>query len=402
MKICILTHTFPRFKGDTSAPFMGELARGFQDLGHQVVVLTPFDRQIKKDYPFKVTTFKYIFPDSLHQLGYSRTLAGDRKLKFDAFLLAPFFFFFAFLALLKLVKEEKIDIISAHWIIPNGFLAGLVSRLRGIPYTATIPGSDVYLGTKSALFRLMIKFASLNASYVISDSRYYLKELDSLGIHPRREAIIRYGVNTNKFKPQKKDQQLLKRLGIKKEDLIILAVGRLVEKKGFVYLINAMPQVLQEIPQAKAVIVGEGELGEELKKLVKKLKLDAKVIFAGTISYNDLSKYYNLADIFVMPSIKDETGNIDASPVAMMEAMSTGAAVVATNFSGSADLVSSKTGFLVKEKRPDEIAKSIIKLANIKDRVSFEKDVRKVALENFSTKIIAKKYLTIFEEIVKR
>lgn len=402
MKICILTHTFPRFKGDTSAPFMGELARGFQDLGHQVTVLTPFDRQIKKDYPFKIVTFKYIFPDSLHRLGYSRTLAGDRKLKFDAFLLSPFFFFFAFLALLKLVKEEKIDIISAHWIIPNGFLAGLVSRLTGIPYTATIPGSDVYLGTKSALFRLMIKFASLNASYVISDSRYYLKELDSLGIHPRREAIIRYGVNTNKFKPQKKDQQLLKRLGIKKEDLIILAVGRLVEKKGFVYLINAMPQVLQEIPQAKAIIVGEGELGEDLKKLVKKLKLDAKVIFAGTISYNDLSKYYNLADIFVVPSIKDETGNIDASPVAMMEAMSTGAAVVATNFSGSADLVSSKTGFLVKEKRSDEVAKSIIKLANIKDRVSFEKDVRKVALENFSTKIIAKKYLTIFEEIVKR
>lgn len=401
MKICILTHTFPRFKGDTSAPFMGELARGFQNLGHQVVVLTPFDRQIKKNPPFKVTTFKYIFPDSLHQLGYSRTLVGDRQLKFEALLLAPFFFFFAFIALLKLVKKEKIDIISAHWIIPNGFLAGLVSRLTGTPFTATIPGSDVYLGGKLALFRLMIKFASANASYVISDSAHYLKELAGLGIHPKKEAIIRYGVNTDKFKPQKKDQQLLKRLGIKKGDLTILAVGRLVEKKGFVYLIKALPLLLREIPQVRLVLVGEGEYGGELKKLVKKLSLNEKVIFAGTISYDDLPKYYNLADIFVMPSIKDQTGNIDASPVAMMEAMSTGAAAVATNFSGSADLLS-KTGFLVKEKSPDEIARSIIKLANVKDKLVLAKNVRKVALENFSTNIIAQKYLSIFKEIIKR
>ena len=74
-------------------------------------------------------------------------------------------------------------------------------------------------------------------------------------------------------------------------------------------------------------------------KLVKEFGIERNVIFAGTISYKELSKYYNLADIFIMPSIKDEKGNIDASPVALMEAMMTGLPVVASRFSGNTDFV---------------------------------------------------------------
>lgn len=401
MRVCIFSHTFPRFPGDTAAPFMGNLAEALAKKGHKVFTLIPFDPQIKFKVkrPYKLKAYRYIFPDKWHKLGFSRTLQGDKNLKLETYILSPFLFLFGFLSLLNLVKKEKIECISAHWIIPNGFIASLVSKITGVPVTVTIPGSDIYLGGKNIFFRWMVGFAAKNANFVLSDSSSYIGQLNDLGFHPRHTAIIRYGVNAEKFKPTSKDKKIIKKLGLSADQPIIVAVGRLVAKKGFLYLIKAMPDVLKKIKNARLVIVGDGDQKVELVKEAVNLKVKDNVIFAGTISYDELSKYYNLGDICVMPSIKDEQGNIDASPVAMMEAMACGKPVVATKFSGSEDLViNGQTGFLVKEKNEKEISKAITsllsKLSN--DVKKLQKFVRKVAVDNFSTKSIAEKYSEIF------
>ncbi|MBX4205989.1 hypothetical protein KW795_02220, partial [Candidatus Microgenomates bacterium] len=82
MKICLLTHTFPRFEGDTiSSIFMAQLAQSLVDNGNEVWVLTPFTPTFKKtNKPYKIVTYKYIFRDSFHKLGYSETLSNDMKL----------------------------------------------------------------------------------------------------------------------------------------------------------------------------------------------------------------------------------------------------------------------------------------------------------------------------------
>lgn len=402
MRICLFTHTFPRFPGDTAAPFMENLAQALANLGHQVFVLVPFDSGFKLNVKrsYRLVTYRYVFPDSLHILGYSREFHSGRQLRLITYLLAPFLFLFGFLALWRLVKKEKIDIISSHWIIPSGFIAALVSLFTRVPFTTTIPGSDIYLGGKNFLFKLMVGLAARVARVVLSDNQAYLDELTKLGFHPQRTAIIRYGADERKFKPLAKDQQILKKLGLDKQNRILLAVGRLVPKKGFIYLLLAMPNILKQIPHVKLVIVGDGEQKKELLEEVNKLRINNSVFFAGTISYQELVKYYNLGDVFVMPSIRDEQGNIDASPVAMMEAMACGTPVVATKFSGSHDLVKEGlTGFLVKEKDSSGISQAVIKLLGSKSS-NIKKAVRKMAVENFSTRAVAQKYTQLFKELV--
>lgn len=403
MKICVFAHTFPRFLGDTAAPFMGTLAESLAKMGHKVIVLVPFDEKLDvvTVRPYEIKFYRYVYPDSLHILGYSRTMKGDKELSLMAYLLSPLLYFWGFLALWKLVREEKIDIISAHWIIPNGFIATLVSKITQVPFTITIPGSDIYLGSKNPLFKWMIGIAAKNANDILSDSHHYLTQLNELGFYPSKTKVIRYGVNMEKFKYETKNKVILNKLHIEEHAPVILAVGRVVAKKGFHYLVEAMPGILSKIPNAKLVIVGEGQEKKELENLAESLKIKKAVIFAGTISYKDLPMYYNIADVFVMPSIKDEKGNIDASPVAMMEAMACGVPVVATGFSGTESIIlEGKTGYLVKEKNSLDIAKATIKLLTKNKTISAKLMVRKIAMNNFSSEIIAKNYINIFNSVL--
>jgi len=405
MKICIFTHTTPRFAGDTAAPFIEQLAMSLVERGHKVWILTPWDKEIKRTKRnYKMVSYRYIYPPSYHLLGYSRTLKGDKSMSAIQYLIAPFMYLFGFIALFKLVRKEKIDVVSTHWIVPNGFIAAFVKLFTGVPYTSTIPGSDVFMGGKGGAFffvKYFVGFASFMADYVLSDSSHYIEQLHDLGAKGQREKVIRYGVNSNKFKPANRDKKLLKQYGLKENDKILVAVGRMVAKKGYIYLINAMPEIVKKVPGVKLVMVGDGELKSELEARVKKLNIAKNVIFTGTISYDDLVKYYNLANVFVMSSVKDEDGNLDASPVAMMEAMSTGAAVIATKFAGSEDLIDEgETGYLVKEKDSRAIARSAVNLLLKGNATVQGKKVRGVAMKNFSLKVIGKKYEEVFDEVI--
>lgn len=404
MRICIFSHTFPRFPGDTATPFMENLAKAFGELGHEVYVLVPFDPEIRTQYRelYRLVTYKYIFPNRLHILGYSRTFRAEKTIGPVTYLIAPFMYLFGFIALLRLVKKEKIDIINPHWLIPNGFIAHFVKLVTKVPYVASIPGADVHMGGENQIFRQMVGIACRAADYVVSDSSHYIDQLNELGFYPEKVDIIRYGVNTKTFRPTIKDMGILKSIGLNKSDPIVLAVGRMVAQKGFIYLVRAFYLVAKIIPKAKLVFVGDGYEKPRLESEVKRLKIEGNVIFAGTIPYDKLSKYYNIADVFVMPSIRDEEGNIDASPVAMMEAMSCGILVVATRFSGSEDLgLKGKTGFLVKEKDSRQIADAVLQLlASRQRREDIQAKVRIIAEKNFSIQSVSKKYIEIFKRVV--
>lgn len=403
MKICILTHTFPRFNGDTSAPFMGELAEALVKEGHQVFVLTPFNKEIDTEISrtYKLVTYKYIYPTKFHLLGYSRTLNDDKKLGFLNILLSPFLYFFAFINLVKLAGKEKIDVISAHWVVPNGFVAAAASLITKTPFVATIPGSDVFMGTKNFFFRWMVGVAVKMAKYVVSDSPYYLEQLHSLGFYPLNTEIIRYGVDSKKFEIKSKDKNLLAKLEIKDEK-VLLAAGRMVSKKGFQFLINALPEIIAGFPETKLIMVGDGDLKKKLEETAKTLGIDKNVIFTGTVPYNNLQKYYNLADIFIMPSIKDRGGNIDASPVTMMIALISGCQVVATRFAVGQDSINKDIGLMVREKDSQEIAEAVMTLLRRKAVNNLKEKIREIAIRDFSVEKTAQKYIKIFQKILKK
>lgn len=403
MKVCVLTHTFPRFEKDTAAAFMESLCRGLMKAGNKVTLLIPFDAQFSRENdPYKIITYRYIWPKKFHLLGYSRTLYGDIRLKRFVYLLAPFLYFFGFLALWRLVRKEKPDVISAHWILPNGFLASLVSLITGVPFSVTCPGSDIFVAKKNWIFRTMASWAGSRAKAVLADSPQYLDGLKSIGVKPKYSEIIPYPVDEKKIKPIKVGlDKYRKKYGLGKGKLVILAVGRLVYKKGFNYLIQALPPIIKKYSFVRLIIVGDGDQRQEWENLARELKLNDYVVFTGIAPRDEIIYYYNLADIFVMPSIRDQAGNVDDQPVSLIEAMAAGKPVVATDFPGISLTVADKVnGFLVPEKGVKEISQALEKLISLPElRKKMGQKNRKIVEERLSIKSIGEKYTRVFEKI---
>jgi len=404
MKICIISHTFPRYKEDAkSAAFMHPLALGLKEEGNQVTVLVPYNSLLKpEDFPYKVVQFKYIWPLSLHVLGYSRTLREGMRFEKKLYFLSPLFFLFGIIALCKLSRKEKFDVVSSHWILPSGFMAYVASKFTKIPYTIALAGSDVFIAKKNLLFRVMALLAASSSAAVLADSPKFLEDLVSLGAEVKKSDIIPYPVNVEKFKPNQKENEILRQeLGLKNNAFVVLGVGRLIYKKGFRYLIEAFAGIAKKHKEAHLVIGGDGDLKNELETLASDLGIKSKVTFAGNIERDKISAYYNMCDVFVMPSISDAQGNIDDQPVALIEAMACGKPIVASNFPGiSLTVVDGSSGFLTPQKDSKSIEEALIKLASsgsLRRKMGVES--RKIVLNKLSVKKISERYMNIFNKI---
>lgn len=415
MKICILTHTFPRFDKDTAAPFMDGVADGIASRGNNVFVLTPYSPEFKrrpKKGKYKLVTYKYAPFDSWHKLGYSETLTDDKNLKISGYFLSPLMFVFGIISLYKLVKKEGIDIINAHWILPNGFIASIVSKLTGVPVVSTLPGSDVYMADKNSLFRYMARFSSEISKAITSNSPQLLSDLAKIcekngtvkGVIERKSFSIVYGVDPTKFYPTNKlNSQIRRSLEIPNGALLISSVGRLVSKKGYKYLIRAAKEIVGKDRDVFFVIFGEGDHRKELENLINRLNIKDNFKLPGSVKYNEMLYYQNVGDVFILPSVRDEKGNLDDQSVSVVEAMSCGKPILTTDFPGYRLVVKGgKSGYLVGEKDIAEIVrmlKKLIKSSSLRKKMGRES--RKYVLEKLSWKAIGKQYNDLFIDLLK-
>ncbi|MBX4206010.1 glycosyltransferase, partial [Candidatus Microgenomates bacterium] len=344
-------------------------------------------------------------PDSFHKLGYSETLSNDMKLPILMWLLSPFMYFSAMIALFRLVKKEKIDVINAHWALPNGFIASIVSIFTGTPVISTLPGSDVYMAQKNILFNILARVATWKSKWITSNSYQLIKDLSkttNINLENKSSTIV-YGPGSNKFKPDKNaGLKARKELGLDNDDLIILGVGRLVAKKGFKYLIKASVKLIKNFKNVYFVLIGDGEQRIYLENLTKRLKIDSHFKFLGNISYSIINNYYNMTDIFILPSVRDEKGNLDDQSVAVMDAMVCAKPIVTTDFPGYRKVVNSNVnGILVQEKDVNGIYKalnSLLKSKNLR-RVMGDR-ARKTILNDFSWKKIGGQYTNLFNNLM--
>ena len=168
LKVAVMAHSFPRFPGDTHGTFVKSLSVELAGLGHEVHVLVPWDAELREDpdTPLTVHPFRYVWPPSWHLLGYSRTLSRDVGMKLAAWLLSPLYFVCGEQALRRLVREQRIDLIHAHWLLPNGYIAARVSRATGVPFVSTLHGSDIFMAERAAPLGRMAATALRGASHV--------------------------------------------------------------------------------------------------------------------------------------------------------------------------------------------------------------------------------------------
>ena len=171
------------------------------------------------------------------------------------------------------------------------------------------------------------------------------------------------GVDLSHFIPAAKSVELQKKWGIA-DAPVIVSIGRLVARKGSDQLIKAMPEVLQQFPKSKLLLVGTGNYKNRLEKLVRNLKVQDSVIFTGRVEHDLLPDYYRLGDIFAAPCRSRYGGlEVEGLGIVYLEASACGVPVIAGKSGGAPDAVlDGKTGLLVNGRDHREVGAALIKL----------------------------------------
>lgn len=399
LRVLIITSKFPRFKGDPQPPFTYDLSKELVNKGTDVHVIAPHDKKAKrKDFFDGIHTyrFKYFFT-KMQKLAYGPGIPANLRTSWLARFQMPFFTLSQLFFVRKIAKKINPDIIHVHWAFPQGLSAMFTSK----PYIVTIYGGEVFLSKNYRLVWLLNKIIKKSKkAFAITNGLRNL--MYKFGVKSEVHTIP-LGVDTKKFHPNVKGTREIKKKYCKKNELMILCVGRLVEKKGIHYLLPAFSKVLEKVPNCKLVIVGDGYMHNSLLEQTKKLKIEEKIVFAKEINHKELPKYYCAADLFVLPSIIDKTGNRETQGVVYLEAMACKTPVIGTNTGGIPDVISNnKVGVLVPQKNTEKLAEQMIKfLKNSKLRKSYAGNAYKHVLTNFTWQNIAEKYTKEYKRCLK-
>lgn len=395
MNIVLITSSYPRFLNDGTAPFIKSISQTLAELGNCVDVIAPYDSLVEErsgQNP-NVHRFRYTLFNKWHILGHARALEADIDLNPWSYLLIPFYVLFATIQLIHISKLTKTDVIYAHWVLPNGLPAAIVSKLLNIPLVISIHGSDAYIANKNLLFQKIAKWIFSNAKYVTACS-LTLKEMAILAGAPMETILLPYGVHSTQFSPTP--------TGNDSGRIKIIALGRLVYKKGFEKLIKAVEIVYSRHPEIELQIGGDGPLLNQLQELATKSSLKSVISFPGRIPWNQTINFLRGADIFVLPSIKDSKGNVDGLPNVMLEAMACGCSIVASDISGVPLVVQNNVnGVLVPPGDEHALASAIIQLIERPElRYQLGENARKTIVETLDWRIIGAKIQNILSNAI--
>jgi glycosyltransferase involved in cell wall biosynthesis len=266
------------------------------------------------------------------------------------------------LLLKKYLNSLRPDVLVSSFAVSYGFYGALSNYS---PSILLVWGSDVLVAPKLFPLRFVAKYALKKAGAVITDSQTEQDACVSLGCDPRK--IVRFPwtdlgplyseIQRSKSLREKNRQEFRKKLGWSGDDLVIVSTRWHEPVYDVESLIQAIPQVIQEVENARFLILGSGKLTEELIRQAQALKVKDYVRFLGRIPQGEMAKYLTMSDIYVSTSLSDGTS------ASLLEAMACQLVVVVTDIPANREwLENGKSGELVPRRDPASLAKSIVKL----------------------------------------
>lgn len=257
------------------------------------------------------------------------------------------------LHLARRFRAEGITHIHAPWACGPATAAWVASHLTGIPYSFTGRAHDVF--TPDSLLREKIR----DATFVRGESRAAIQQLNSLAGRKSGKFRLTYnGVPLTAPTLAPVPMQPPYRL---------LALGRLVDTKGFGFLISAGKILKDAGVDFHLTLAGNGPKERQLKRLARELDLMPQVSFPGFISYDRVAEQFCQADIFLMPCTIAVSGNRDGLPTVILEALLHRLPVIATDVAGIGEVIEDGlTGLLIPPNDPQSIAAAVLRL--IRDR----------------------------------
>lgn len=401
-----MTSNLPRWQGDSTTPFVLNLAKDLQKIGWQVDVLAPYAPGCAMRETLQgvnIQRFQYLWPERLQTVCYQGgTLVNLRKNKSN-YLKLPVLVLAETSALLSRLATGSYDLIHSHWLLPQGFVGFLGARLARIPNVVTIHGGDVF-GLRQKVFLPFKRFALKHAHAVSVNSSATEKAVRNIA--PDIGAVQRIPMGVDISDVSRTDPHVLqiKEKYRRPNGPLIIFVGRIVEEKGLEDIIRAMPVILKKCPDASALIAGAGQDRTAMEALSLDIGLTGKVFFTGWIDPELVPVYLAAADVFVGPSRQACDGWIEAQGLTSLEAMAVGTPVVASRSGGIVDaVVHNKTGLLVDERSPDQVAEAVIRL-NLDQELSrnLAAQGRKLVEQSYSRQACAARFSEVFKGLISR
>ena len=304
------------------------------------------------------------------------------------------------LQLRGIIKKEGITTAAFGAAAPLGLLSASMKRAGVLRTVALTHGHEVWWA-KVFPFNLLLRRIGSTVDVLTYLGEFTRKAISKALSARAQSAMVKIapGIDVEHFIPTDASP-LRESLGLT-DKKVIVSVGRLVHRKGQDHLIEAMPEILKNVPRAHLLLVGEGPYREHLQNLVHQLKLESSVTFIGRIQYQDLPMYICVGDIFAMPSRSRLMGlEVEGLGIVYLEASSCGLPVLAGDSGGAPDaVIQNETGLVVSGTDNKEIASAAVALlTNLEASQKMGTVGRQWIVDNWRWEIWSK----AFEELLKK
>lgn len=297
----------------------------------------------------------------------------------------------------KIVDKHNPDLVHIHTSLDDYVAAYLGFKLKesfpDVPVILTIHGGGLVPKPEENSIRrdLLARFERIT---VVSGM---LKgKLVKIGVPSCKVEVIPNGVDTNRFHPYLDDFEIRLRHGIRKGDPLILYAGRLDPGKGIQYLIAAFSHLLNEVPKARLLLVGDGYLSGFIKEIASARNLERSVFVEDSVDQDSMPKVFSAADIVVLPSTKEE-----ACPMVLLEAMASGKPVIATRVGGVPEIIDDgENGILVTPSNVKDLTDAMFKTIESKNLAkTLAKNGREKAEKEHSLEYVAREYRSLYASL---
>jgi len=287
-----------------------------------------------------------------------------------------------------LARRYKPQII--HAIMESYAGAGLVLARYIYPQAKrilTLQSGDLddIKNQKRLLFKVFFKIIHTSPDVIMAISNFLAKRAKRLGVDEDKIFITPNGVDMSEVSD-----------AVEKTRSRVVMVGRLSWEKGHNYLIKAWPEVLRNIPDAKLVLVGEGDKRSEIENILRDLNIEDSVRLTGNLPHKQVLVEIKKSEIFVCPSLAEGLGNV------FIEAQACGVPPIGTNVGGIPDIiVNGENGLLIKSENAKAISEAIIKLLSDKNMVARFSKKGLETVQKFSWPVIMEKVDMIYQDLLK-
>ncbi len=387
--LVILASTYPRWQNDSVPAFVEEFAHNILGFFKSVNVIVPhYNKAAKKEidsYGVLIRRFRYFWPSRQQNIAYGEfSKKGFYPIKVILYAISEAW------STLVTCHQKRPTIINAHWLIPQGFVAIIVKKLLGTKVVISVHGADVYT-LNGKLMRKLKKYALKNADAVVCNSSATMKICNQ--IFSRKYEVIPMGTDIKRFADRSTKKPSNKRLEL-------LFVGRLVEEKGVMYILEAIKDIHGNTP-LHLNVVGKGRLGDQMARYIADNGLEGVVDMLGWRSRKEIFDLYAGADVFVGPSIEHSNGWQEAFGVVFVEAAAAGLPIITTDTGGISDIVQSgRNGLVVRQKDSHAIAcaiRALYKDNELRNRLG--KSGKDYVSARFSWEAVSDRYASVFENI---